>query len=111
MSDFLEPDTFTESCGNVFADMELDDADELLLRSQLGYSVRQILQGRNLKQREISELLDIKQPEVSNLLQGKYHLFSEGRLLRFLHKLNQKVLIQISQHHEGEPFQQVAVVA
>lgn len=108
-----DPDTkaFIESNGNIFADMGLDDADELLLRSQLGYSVRQILKNRNLVQREISDLLGIQQPEVSNLMQGKYHLFSEGRLLSFLNKLNQKVVIQISQHQEGEPLQQVAIVA
>ena len=111
MSDLFEQDTYIESSGNIFADMGLEDTDELLLRSQLGYSVRQILKGRNLKQREISELLDIKQPEVSNLMLGKYHLFSEGRLFGFLNKLNQKVLIQISQHQKGEPFQQVAIKA
>ena len=101
---------FVESCGNVFADMGLEDADELLIRSQLGYSIRQILKTRDLKQHEISDLLNIKQPEVSNLMQGKYHLFSEGRLFGFLHKLDRKVTIQISNHHEGEPFSQVAMV-
>ncbi len=100
---------YVESSGNVFADMDLVEADELLTRAQLGYSVRQMLKERGLKQREIADLLDIKQPEVSNLMQGKYYLFSEGRLFGFLNKLNQKVIIQISQHHEGEPFQQVAV--
>ena len=111
MSDSLEQEAYIDGSGNVFADMGLDDADELLLRAQLGYSVRQILKDRNLKQREISELLDIKQPEVSNLMQGKYQLFSEGRLLGFLNKLNQKVVIQISQHQKGEPLQKVAIVA
>ena len=100
-----------ESSGNIFEDMGLDDADELLLRSQLGSSVRQILKRRNLVQREIADLLDIQQPEVSNLMQGKYHLFSEGRLLSFLNKLEHKILIQISEHHEGEPLQRVAVIS
>lgn len=105
------PNDHVESSGNVFADMELKNADELLTRAQLGYSVRQILQSRNLKQSDISALLNIQQPEVSNLMQGKYHLFSEGRLIRFLNKLDQKVIIQISQHQDGEPFQQVAQVS
>ncbi|NJN23105.1 MAG: XRE family transcriptional regulator [Acaryochloridaceae cyanobacterium RL_2_7] len=111
MTHNIDPSAYVESCGNIFADLELDDADELLLRSQLGYSVRQILNCRNLVQREIADLLGIQQPEVSNLMQGKYHLFSEGRLLSFLNKLNQKIVIQISQHEEGEPLQQVAIVA
>lgn len=100
---------YIESSGNVFADMGLEDADELLTRAQLGYSVRQILKDRGLKQQDVATLLEIKQPEVSNLMQGKYHLFSEGRLFSFLRKLDQKVIIQISQHQEGEPFQQVAM--
>ena len=75
MSDFA-PETYVESSGNIFADMDLENADELLLRSQLGYSVRQILKSRDLKQREISELLNIQQPEVSNLMQGKYQRMS-----------------------------------
>lgn len=111
MTKNLETSSYVDSSGNIFADMGLDDADELLLRSQLGYSVQQILKSRDLVQREISELLGIQQPEVSNLMQGKYHLFSEGRLLSFLNKLDQKVVIQISQHEEGEPLQQVAIVA
>lgn len=105
-----EPQNYIESSGNVFADMGLEEADELLTRAQLGYSVRKILMDRNLKQVEIAELLDIKQPEVSNLMQGKYHLFSEGRLIHFLNKLDQKVIIQISQRDEGEPFQEVALI-
>ncbi len=100
------PHNYTESSGNVFADVGLGAADELLT----GYSVRQILKDRNLKQLEVAELLDIKQPEVSNLMLGKYHLFSEGRLIHFLNKLDHKVFIQISQRDEGEPFQDVALI-
>ena len=111
MTESLETNTYIDGSGNIFADMGLEDADELLLRSQLGYSVRQILKSRNLVQRDIATLLKIQQPEVSNLMQGKYHLFSEGRLLSFLNKLNQKVVIQISQHEEGEPLQEVAIMA
>jgi len=61
--------------GNVFADLGLDDADELLTRAQLGHTVRLILKARKLKQREIAELLGIDQAEVSRLMNGQYHLF------------------------------------
>jgi predicted XRE-type DNA-binding protein len=70
--------------GNVFADLGLDDADELPTRAQLGHAVRLILKGRNLKQREIADLLGIDQAEVSRLMNGQYHLFAEGRLFAFL---------------------------
>ena len=49
------------SSGNIFADMGLDNADELLTRAQLGHSIRMILKPRKLKQREIAQLLGIDQ--------------------------------------------------
>lgn len=100
---------FTLSSGNIFADMDLADADELLTRAKLGYAVRQILLSRNLKQQDIGDLLGIQQPEVSNLMKGKYHLFSQSRLFNFLNKLEQKVVIQITPHHKGEPLIEVAM--
>jgi predicted XRE-type DNA-binding protein len=48
----------------VFADFGLDDADELLTRTQLGHTVRLILKGGELKQRESATLLGIDQADV-----------------------------------------------
>ncbi len=98
---------FEESSGNVFADMGLEDADELLTRAKLGYAVRQILQQRQMKQREIAQLLEVKQPEVSNLMRGKYHLFAEGRLFGFLNKLGRKVTVHVERLHKGDRPQDV----
>jgi len=68
----------------VFADLEPDDADELLTRAQLGHTVRRLVKQRKLKQPEIAMLTDIDQAEVSRLMNGQYHLFAEGRLFAFL---------------------------
>jgi len=75
----MSAEDFVRSTGNVFADMGLDDADELLIRAQLGQSVRKILKEKNLKQREIAELLGIDQAEVSKLMNGKYQLPNNGQ--------------------------------
>lgn len=98
---------FDESSGNVFADLELDDAEELLVRAKLGHSVRMILEKKKLKQREIGKLLEIKQPEVSNLMNGRYTLFSQERLFLFLNKLDRKVRVLVTQRRKGEPLQDV----
>lgn len=82
--------------GNVFADLELDDADELFARAQLGFQVWKILKAKELKQREIAELLGIKQPEVSHLMNGEFSQFSEGKLMNFLKRLNREIIIQIN---------------
>jgi len=98
---------FEESSGNIFADIGLDNAEELLIRAQLGHSVRIILEKRGLKQREIGKLLEIKQPEVSKLMNGRYTLFSQERLFVFLNKLDQRVTVKIAPRRKGERMQEV----
>ena len=77
---------FEESSGNVFADLGLEHPEALLVRSQLGHSVKILLEKQNLKQNEIGKLLGIKQPEVSDLMKGRYALFPQERLFGFLNK-------------------------
>ncbi len=98
----MTQDEFKKSSGNVFADMGLEDADELMVRAQIGHAVRMILKEKAYKQREISELLGIGQAEVSKLVNGKYHLFSEGRLLGFLNRLDQKIILRIEPRQKDE---------
>jgi predicted XRE-type DNA-binding protein len=95
-------DDVVKSTGTVFADMGLEDADELLLRAELGYAVRKILEETPRKQREIAELLGIDQAEVSKLMNGKYHGFSEGRLFGFPSRLDRKVILQIKRRKKSE---------
>lgn len=99
---------FEESCGNVFADLGLEDAEELQARGQIGFHIVQLLKGKNLKQREISDLLGIKQAEVSHLMNGHFSRFSMDKLLDFLKRLEHKVTIEISPHQQGEPYHQIA---
>ena len=99
---------FEESSGNIYANLGLEDAEELDTRAQIGYHVFTLVNKKNLKQREIAYLLDIKQTEVSHLMNGHFSRFSTDKLLDFLKRLDQKVTIRISPHKEGEPYQQVA---
>jgi predicted XRE-type DNA-binding protein len=96
-----------EGSGNVFADLGFKDADQLLARSQIGFHVFQIVEGRKLKQREIAEILGIAQPDVSHLMNGHFSRFTTDKLLDFLKRLDRKVTIEVSRHHKGEPYQQV----
>jgi len=100
---------FEEGSGNVFADLGLDDADELFTRSRLGFHVYKILADRDLKQREIAALLGIKQPEVSHLMNGHFGRFTAEKLLDFLKRLDRKVTIRISEHRPGEPYQEIVL--
>lgn len=99
-----------ESSGNVFADLGLDDADELYTRSRLGFHVHQVLADQKLKQREIASLLGIKQPEVSHLMNGHFSRFTTDQLLDFLKRLELKVSIHISPRQPGEPYQEISAL-
>jgi predicted XRE-type DNA-binding protein len=98
---------YEEGSGNVFADLGLDDADELHARAQLGFHVHRLLAARKLKQREIADLLGVKQPEVSHLMNGHFSRFTTDKLLEFLKRLDQTVSIRIRPHRPGEPYQEV----
>lgn len=98
---------FEESSGNIFADLGLEDADQLFMRSQIGFFIFKILEDKKLKQREIACVLGIAQPDVSHLMNGHFSRFTTDKLLDFLRRLDQKVTVQISHHHKGEPYQQV----
>jgi predicted XRE-type DNA-binding protein len=98
---------FEEGSGNVFADLGLNEADQLLARSQIGFHVFKILKDKKLKQREISGILGIAQPDVSHLMNGHFSRFTTDKLLDFLKRLDRKVTIEVSPHHKGEPYQQV----
>jgi predicted XRE-type DNA-binding protein len=99
---------FEEGSGNVFADLGMEDAEERLVRAQLGFHVVNLLKNRALKQKDAAVLLDISQPDVSHLMNGHVSRFTTDKLLDFLKRLEQKVTIEISPHHAGEPYQSVA---
>lgn len=90
-----------EGTENIFADIGLDNADELLARAQIGVEVLKILQERQLKQREIAALLNIRQPEVSHLMNGRFSRFTEGKLMGFLKKLDREVILVINRPKPG----------
>jgi predicted XRE-type DNA-binding protein len=102
--------SFEVGSGNVFADLGLKDADQLMARSQIGFHVFNILEERQLKQREIAHMLGIAQSDVSHLMNGHFSRFTTDKLLDFLRRLGRKVTIEVSQHRKGEPFQEVTFV-
>ena len=76
-------------------------------KAQIGFHVYKILEGKQLKQREIAGVLGIAQPDVSHLMNGHFSRFTTDKLLDFLKRLDRKVTIEVSRHHKGEPYQQV----
>lgn len=86
---------YTISSGNVFADLGLPDADELLAKTDLAIEIRHIIEDRGLTQAEAAELMGIDQPKVSALVRCKLDGFSMERLYRFLNALGRDVEIVV----------------
>ena len=80
---------------NIFADLGLDNAEELKTKTLLLIEIRRIVKKKKLKQIDIAGLLDIPQPKVSKLLNGKASGFSTDRLMQFLTALDQDVNISV----------------
>ena len=100
---------FEKSSGNVFADLGLEDSEELRLKAELGAEIFRILNRRKLTQAEAAELLGIDQPQVSRLKNGEFNRFSVSRLFSFLNRLNRKVEVRVSRYRRGDSYQQVHV--
>ena len=87
---------YTQSSGNVFADLELPDADERLLKAQLAVQIRRFIEQKGWTQSEAAEVIGLDQPKVSNLLRGRLAGFSVDRLLNILNRLGHNVEVRIS---------------
>lgn len=81
---------------NVFADLGLSDADDLLGKARLAATIAALIEERGLTQSEAALLLGASQPTVSNLVRGRLSGFSLDRLLRFLNALGAAVEIRVT---------------
>lgn len=85
----------TKGSENVFADLGLPNADELLAKARLASAISDIITGRQLTQSAAAKLLRTTQPNVSNLSNGRLDGFSLERLARFLMLLDRDVEIVV----------------
>jgi predicted XRE-type DNA-binding protein len=85
----------TPSSGNVFADLGLKNAEELLAKAELAVRITAAMRARKLTQLAAAEILGIDQPKVSKLVRGELYGFSSDQLFRFLNALGQDVEITV----------------
>lgn len=88
---------------NIFADLEVSNADEYMAKSELAVRIFKIIRKRGLTQAAAGKLLGISQPNVSALLNGRLDGFSTDRLFRFLNALGCDVRISVSRPHAKAP--------
>jgi predicted XRE-type DNA-binding protein len=85
----------TPSTGNVFADLELENADELLVKAELALRITQVIKEHGLTQIAAAKMLGIDQPKVSRLVRGELYGFSTDQLMRFLNALGHDIEIVV----------------
>ncbi|MCX6991097.1 MAG: helix-turn-helix transcriptional regulator [Chlamydiae bacterium] len=83
------------SSGNVFADLGLDQPEELLARAKLLNNVSTLIKNCGLSQQEVAIRLGITQPKVSMLVGGRLSAFSIDTLLRYLSVLGCEMEIRV----------------
>lgn len=98
------------SSGNVFADLELANPDELLMKAELVRQISHLITAKNLTQTEIAKLLGVDQPKISALLRGKLSGFSIERLFRFLNALGSDVEIRVISKPQSDSQAQTRVL-
>jgi predicted XRE-type DNA-binding protein len=81
--------------GNVFADLQLPNADEKLTKVRLAVTINEILKKNRLRQKAAAKLLGLNQPKISALANYRLDGFSVERLLRFLNALDRDIEIVI----------------
>ena len=89
--------TVERGSGNVFADLDVPDADAHLLKAELVSSIDTIVRQRRITQIEAARMLGLSQPDVSRLLRGDFRQYSLERLFRLLTALGCDIDIVIRQ--------------
>jgi predicted XRE-type DNA-binding protein len=93
--------TFERGSGNVFADLGLENADELLVKADLAHAINGGIRARGWTQLEAAERTGLTQPEVSRIGRMKTDGFSQERLQTVLRRLGMDVEITIHKRENG----------
>jgi predicted XRE-type DNA-binding protein len=95
---------YEEGSGNVFADLDLPNPDDLLLKSNIVIELRKLIAARGLTQLKAAKLVGISQPDLSRLLCGSFDDYSAERLMKMLTAFEQDIEIVMKPHRKrGEP--------
>lgn len=77
----------------VFHDLGFNEQESLALtiKSDLYSKILEVVETRDLKQRDLEKILDVPQPRVSELLRGKLSSVSIEKLLAYLERMGVEI--------------------
>lgn len=99
-----------ESTGNVYADLGMSNADEMIVKAQLAAKIGEIIKIRKWSQQQAAEVLGMTQPKLSNMLRGQFRGISESKMLDCLTRLGRDVQIVVGPARRAASAGHVAVV-
>ncbi len=94
---------------NVYADLGIADAEEMLVKAQLATKIGDIIKRRKLTQVQAAELLGITQPKLSGLLRGQFRGVSETKMIECLTRLGRDIEIVVKTAPSSRTEGQVSV--
>jgi predicted XRE-type DNA-binding protein len=83
------------SSGNVFADLDLRDAEKLKIKSGLVIQIIKAVRRLGLSQEEAGRRMGLPQPKVSGLFRGDFANVSERKLMNCLNRLGYDIEIKV----------------
>ena len=90
MSQYPDHEPVKKGSDNIFADLGLPNAEELLTKSRLTIHIIEIVRKRKLSRLKVSKVLGISLAETSELMDGGIDDFSIEQLDLFLHRLSEE---------------------
>lgn len=84
--------------GNIFADLNLPDAETHFLKAQIVSEIYRLTNERRLTQVQAAKRMGISQPEVSRMFKGHFREYSIDRLMEFLTTFDRDVEIVVKPH-------------
>lgn len=85
----------TKGSSNIYADIGMPDAGEMLVKAHLAAKIGEIIKQRRMTQQQAAEILGMPQPKLSNMLRGQFRGISEARMLDCLNRLGRDVEIVV----------------
>ncbi|MFZ4537677.1 helix-turn-helix domain-containing protein [Propionivibrio sp.] len=95
---------------NVYADLGIGDAEDMLVKAQLATKIGEIIKRRKLTQIQAAEMLGIPQPKLSNMLRGQFRGISETKMIDCLTRLGRNVEIVVKSASRSKAVGHVSVV-
>ena len=99
-----------QGSGNVYADLGMSDAGEMLVKARLAAKISEIIKHRHLTQNEAADIVGLTQPKLSGLLRGQFRGISEAKMLDCLNKLGRDVQIVVRKAPRSHSMGRTSVV-